>query len=875
MEPRIPILLSQSEEQGETLPSNDDVLTSSQSQSLSSTTEEDRPPPLAEPGRYGIPHRADPSLNGYVQDTSRLSQHSSGRQTSRAPIAEVLNDVAPRRSVAPPQPAALQHGGLHSGTQPFSGRLEDLLHQPELEVRPHRFQRLGDQPPGSLPGPTTTASGTPATVDTSANPLTLPKLPPKQPQRRPSPNRIPPVLQGLHQVPPLSEGRLFPPITSETRGFGDSSLGRGPPGNRHSAVEITVRSQGLDRNGVPKEQQQPTLAEEAESHDVDLDGRSNAKGKRSYVRGPKVKWTEDETEQLLLAVSKYGVGNWKKILDSGEFKFGNRTHTDLKDRFRTCCPDMGLKSGRPSRAKRTVPASVSLGDQSTISQAETASRPVTTRAPRRDKQQRPAEELANLGITEPFARNTRRKLQPYTEVEDANLLKGYNMYRTGNPKNPVSWRKIKHDPALGFADRDPTDLRDRFRIRYPELYAEAGYKLKEHEALLVEDIKRNNPQRPQFSISTQDPKSFPSSTFPPQGRTEATSGSTSTAIGLSNPPPPPAVCVPLPDELWPGYPDDYLYDAPGNYGDISRRPVTLSRNILKWNPSSTYGRPLGASGRDSDFGSSSGAPSGGMLPGLDGAHIDPRRLPLSMSGSGGIGLSHPQVPSSVGAPFPTAGPSLAPVATMVPNMVAGGHGSAGWVGSTGASFSGYGPNVTDTQHATSSGSVPSAMVSNPTSLASTFPPATTATVFNPSTTPLAIAPAPPPHGSSSAFATPYAQTFPPSTSSSTLSTLSTPYAQSFPPSSATYFHPSSSSSFPPAPQAQYIQGQAQPQLPNLVIPQVPFASARNSMRNLPRPAELLLGAGVEGAETAGAMYPGTGQGGSGVGQGGSVAGQGG
>ncbi|PVH97603.1 hypothetical protein DM02DRAFT_468471, partial [Periconia macrospinosa] len=46
------------------------------------------------------------------------------------------------------------------------------------------------------------------------------------------------------------------------------------------------------------------------------------------------KWSEQETKDLLVGVSRFGIGNWKKILQCPDFTFNQRTAVDLKDRFR-------------------------------------------------------------------------------------------------------------------------------------------------------------------------------------------------------------------------------------------------------------------------------------------------------------------------------------------------------------------------------------------------------------------------------------------------------------------------------------------------------------------------------------------------------------
>jgi hypothetical protein len=45
------------------------------------------------------------------------------------------------------------------------------------------------------------------------------------------------------------------------------------------------------------------------------------------------KWTEEETADLLRGVAKFGIGNWKKILQFSDYHFNGRTAVDLKDRY--------------------------------------------------------------------------------------------------------------------------------------------------------------------------------------------------------------------------------------------------------------------------------------------------------------------------------------------------------------------------------------------------------------------------------------------------------------------------------------------------------------------------------------------------------------
>ena len=55
---------------------------------------------------------------------------------------------------------------------------------------------------------------------------------------------------------------------------------------------------------------------------------------RSHLLGHKRRgWTPSETEDLMKGVKKYGEGNWKVILDHGNF-LPHRTAVSLKDKWR-------------------------------------------------------------------------------------------------------------------------------------------------------------------------------------------------------------------------------------------------------------------------------------------------------------------------------------------------------------------------------------------------------------------------------------------------------------------------------------------------------------------------------------------------------------
>lgn len=144
------------------------------------------------------------------------------------------------------------------------------------------------------------------------------------------------------------------------------------------------------------------------------------------------------------------MGNWKAILNDPNLKFDNRSPVDLKDRyvaynnndvsiltrrrFRTFFPDAykihypNAKTHLSSKIRSTLP------DGSSI-----------------------------------FEKTRSKKRRPFTAEEDRALKAGYERYGT-------VWSTIVKDPVFQEQGRRSTDLRDRFRNAFPDLYQAAGYK---------------------------------------------------------------------------------------------------------------------------------------------------------------------------------------------------------------------------------------------------------------------------------------------------------------------------------------------------------------------------------------------------------------
>jgi len=269
--------------------------------------------------------------------------------------------------------------------------------------------------------------------------FTLPK-PPPLPVRVPKRQRLPPLLPGLIDPPPEPEDGGFPSITRD--GFS------GVRAERANAAESSVIATAVTPcTSAGKDMKEANDVAGVVALRVDELMEPPAKPEiREPVQEPKKakqrrKWTQEETDCLLKGVAQFGIGSWKKILECEDFTFNFRSAVDLKDRFRTCCPDQKL-----------------------VSRSDT---PVKT--PRKRSDRKDAEDLTRLGITEPLERkDKRRPRREFTEDEDLALLEGYERYGT-------QWRRYVEDETLQLVGRERTDLRDRFRTRYPGLFLDAGH----------------------------------------------------------------------------------------------------------------------------------------------------------------------------------------------------------------------------------------------------------------------------------------------------------------------------------------------------------------------------------------------------------------
>ena len=288
----------------------------------------------------------------------------------------------------------------------------------------------------------------------------LPQPPKKQKAAK---QVVPPIIIGLFEPPPQST--LFPPIASSS--FHDSH-GR----NSLNVVPTTVDS--------PKERTNTTI-----SPNLEFQKQAPTTPKKREAKTRR-KWSEQETKQLLLGVHKHGVGKWTDIIGDPEFTFDNRSGVDLKDRFRTCCPvELRKEITKPKFSQKSL-APHENGDiiveqveprfsmkvqriieengndpvQEALAEKCDAS-PVKARKSRAHRKN--LTDLAELGIDGPFRKSQRRERRPFSDDDDREILEGYNLYGP-------AWSRIQRNPRFHLQNRQPTDLRDRFRNRYPDKF---------------------------------------------------------------------------------------------------------------------------------------------------------------------------------------------------------------------------------------------------------------------------------------------------------------------------------------------------------------------------------------------------------------------
>ncbi|KAM6481403.1 hypothetical protein HDV62DRAFT_391589 [Trichoderma sp. SZMC 28011] len=327
-----------------------------------------------------------------------------------------------------------------------------------------------------------------------------------QPAKKPKAHQapfMPPIINGLLEPPP--HVALFPPI--ESSAFDDTDAGQSkllhelsysPPGPRLSP-----------------EPDQPVA-------------KPRATRKRSSK--PRRKWTEEETNHLLKGVDRHGVGKWTNILDDPDYTFNSRSAGDLKDRFRTCCPEEmrvkevdEVKARARRRQLRSKPRPKSLSPKKspgkTVQETQETllaeGGPLSGKDPaasipfefddmpiKRSRAHRmKVSDLAGLGITGPFRRARRRERTAFSNRDDQEILQGLEKYG-------ASWSKIQRDERFHLGTRQPTDLRDRVRNKFPYIFQRI-----EKGVFQPKDVSVTNILEPM--VSTTMVGSFKSAPAPP------------------------------------------------------------------------------------------------------------------------------------------------------------------------------------------------------------------------------------------------------------------------------------------------------------------------------------------------------------------------
>lgn len=353
----------------------------------------------------------------------------------------------------------------------------------------------------------------------------LPKLPtragPGSKERR---RRLPPTLSGLHHPPPNSG--LLPSISVEQ------------PRQPSKQAEVQVpepRSSGtvLDTGDLASA---GSSAHKSSAPELTT-------GKRKPGKQTKNKWSEDETADLLKGVARFGIGSWTKILRHEDYNFDRRTALDLKDRFRVCCPEHYKKpKARPS------------GDQDAASSSSKSQTKPTHR--------KGASDLAQLGIEEPFQKSGRRARHGYTKEEDEALLRGFQ-------KHGKSWAAIqKGEDAL--SQRTSTDLRDRFRLRYPQEYASVGLAPRP-------DVFPHPPDRG-AQEGGAEPEAVDQRSLHPSPQKDVAPPRSDQPTSQPVAPPP------VHRFIQPNFtlPNDVFFGLPADDEDMDNEPLVLDRGILDW-----------------------------------------------------------------------------------------------------------------------------------------------------------------------------------------------------------------------------------------------------------------------------------------------------
>lgn len=449
-----------------------------------------------------------PPLSSITEEYS-TGRYSHDGGSNPAPAAPAATTTTPTTTAATTStPASLSKkpsgGSGRSLRQHANGgiSLRMLFDNPEINESSHSLNHILDDVPESSAASANDDASTKKRHRAMTVKDDIMHLPQPLKKQKSSQNIMPPIINGLYEPPP--NAAVFPPIALDDGGSeaapASASMNSLKEYN-HNSGQASAPNHGdvAELNEVaaatPSETTQENTTPVTETE------RPQARVKRKAAK-PRKKWSEEETRHLLLGVNKYGVGKWTSILEDPQYRFNGRTAGDLKDRFRTCCPDelrivpsrskeslnsqdrSGGTSVSPSEAKpksktalllediladpeemsrhqsREDLAGAAAGGQASFSQhdSDSTAKPKKSRAHRKK-----IEDLQAMGIHGPFKKSHRRERRPFTQQDDDQILEGLQLYGP-------AWTKIQRDPRFDLSSRQPTDLRDRVRNKYPDMY---------------------------------------------------------------------------------------------------------------------------------------------------------------------------------------------------------------------------------------------------------------------------------------------------------------------------------------------------------------------------------------------------------------------
>jgi hypothetical protein len=394
-----------------------------------------------------------------------LEEYPLGTTFRIPPIQHPITLVASRRP-SPLEPNARSNDGVHHSKAKLNTRSKTLSEPKTGEDDSHNSNPVSRAKPAlDYVDPSSLIDGARKRQKLDFFQLPRPNTSSAKTSKPPAFGTIP-LLNELHEPPPSAA--LFPPIT---------------PNIPEDQVEI--------------QRQDTRLPERSKYNEISLESSSSishkdkeGKPKRVYLRARRP-WTKEETDDLLKGVGIYGAGKWKSILHHPGLRFHpDRTTVDLKDRYRTCRLNeerlMDREATKKREEKQNVGSKQQLAHHEASKQAKPADQDVSNSQPQPVTQK---SNTGSVGFLEPFKAQTfdvytpkdvknllnvtpkrkgssaerKQQLPRWTDGEDANLSKGYQKYG-------FQWTTIAKDPEIGLSHRTGSQIRDRFRLKYPLHY---------------------------------------------------------------------------------------------------------------------------------------------------------------------------------------------------------------------------------------------------------------------------------------------------------------------------------------------------------------------------------------------------------------------